>query len=334
MPDVLNQQEVEALLAAVEQGDTPTATEPAPSQEATSGDVSLYDFKRPERVSKDHMRALQSLHEGFGRSFGAAMSGFLRTIVEARLVSVEQLTYSEFIFSLDNPTCFNLLTVEPLDGHTILEINPGIIFPVLDRLLGGAREETSVPKRPLTEIELRLVSRITDLAITSLRTVWSNLMDIDFKVLEVESNPQLVQIVPPNEVVVLIGFELALADLRGLMNLCIPFNVIEPLLKQLSANSWFGYNQRQPSAEAAESLSARLTDSRVDLTVYLAEAGISMADLVDLKPGDVIPTDKNVNSDLLVCVEGVPKFRAKPGQFKGHKAVQLTRHCSPRQRVN
>ena len=121
-----------------------------------------YDFKRPERVGKEQMRALQTLHEGFGRNFGAALSGLLRSIVEVKLTSVDQLTYSEFVFSLENPTCFNLLKAEPLEGNLILDINPSILYPIIDRLLGGGRETGPLARRPLTEIELRLVSRITD----------------------------------------------------------------------------------------------------------------------------------------------------------------------------
>src|SRR5204862_2027248 len=129
-----------------------------------------YDFKRPERVGKDQMRALQSLHEGFGRNFSAALSALLRSIVEVKLTSVDQLTYSEFVFSLENPTCFNLLRAEPLEGHIILDLNPSIIFPIIDRLLGGGRAPSqNVPRRPLTEIELRLTSRIIDLAIAALK---------------------------------------------------------------------------------------------------------------------------------------------------------------------
>ena len=139
--------------------------------------ITPYDFKRPERVGKEQMRALQTLHEGFGRNFGAALSALLRSIVEVKLTSVDQLTYSEFVFSLENPTCFNLLKAEPLEGNLILDVNPSILYPIIDRLLGGGREGGPLARRPLTEIELRLVSRITSLFSTSFatpgKTCWS-----------------------------------------------------------------------------------------------------------------------------------------------------------------
>src|SRR5262245_6321545 len=234
--EVLSQAEVESLLSAMESQGTHASKAAKQSQPAASGlrapvkpreKVTPYDFKRPERVGKEQMRALQSLHEGFGRNFGAALSALLRSIVEVKLTSVDQLTYSEFVFSLENPTCFNLLRAEPLEGYLILDINPSILYPIMDRLLGGGREAGPVSRRPLTEIELRLVSRITGLFLRELAHAWEGVLPLKLAVERVESNPQLVQIVPPNEVVVLISFELTLGELRGMINLCIPFNAIE-----------------------------------------------------------------------------------------------------------
>src|ERR1700676_3592973 len=164
--DVLSQAEVESLLSAMESGGAKRQAEAAPAKSGEAAavhrpreKVTPYDFKRPERVGKEQVRALQTLHEGFSRNFGAALSGLLRSIVEVKLTSVDQLTYSEFVFSLENPTCFNLLKAEPLEGNLILDINPSILYPIIDRLLGGGRDPTPVPRRPLTEIELRRVSR-------------------------------------------------------------------------------------------------------------------------------------------------------------------------------
>src|SRR6185437_5726360 len=167
LPDVLDQSEVDALLAAVDTGQVQQDASSSSDTANTAGsraDVSLYDFKRPERVSKDQMRALEALHEGFGRNFGAALSGYLRTIIEVSVAHIEQLTYSEFIHSLPNPTCFNLLKPEQLDGQMCLEISPLIIYPIIDRLLGGSNADLFIPQRPLTQIEQRLVQRITDRA--------------------------------------------------------------------------------------------------------------------------------------------------------------------------
>src|SRR5438445_3008789 len=215
--DVLDQSEVDALLAAVDGGQVVADAPPQifGSKGPSQVEVQVYDFKRPERVSKDQMRALEALHEGFGRNFGAALSGYLRTIVEVNVANIEQLTYSEFIHSLPNPTCFNLLKAEQLDGQLCLEISPLIIYPIIDRLLGGSSSDLFIPQRPLTQIEQRLVQRITDRATQHLSEAWSNLTPLTFTVNDFESNPQLVQIVPQKETDVVVGFELKMGKRAG-----------------------------------------------------------------------------------------------------------------------
>jgi len=334
--DVLSQTEVESLLSAMAAGGEEAAAAAAPAA-PTEGvpvgaapsfvapkpreKVTPYDFKRPERVGKEQMRALQTLHEGFGRNFGAALSAMLRAIVEVKLTSVDQLTYSEFVFSLENPTCFNLLKAEPLEGNLILDINPSILYPIIDRLLGGGREGGPLARRPLTEIELRLVSRITSLFLEELHHAWENVLDLQLEVIQVESNPQLVQIVPPNEVVVLISFELTLGDIRGMMNLCVPYNSIERIGGKLTSNTWSAYGRRQATPESIQQISSTVCTSLVELNVRLAQTRIGTGELIGLRVGDVITTQKGIHSPLVVSVEGLPKFHARPGAFKGHKAI-------------
>jgi len=344
MADVLDQSEVDALLAAVDTGavsagsagvgtsfpNASSASGSAPEVFGSSGrsqvDVNTYDFKRPERVSKDQMRALEALHEGFGRNFGAALSGYLRTIIEVSVAHIEQLTYSEFIHSLPNPTCFNLLKAEQLDGQLCLEISPLIIYPIIDRLLGGSNADLFIPQRPLTQIEQRLVQRITDRALTFLSEAWSNLTPLTFTQQDFESNPQLVQIVPPNETVVVIGFELRMGNRAGTMSLCIPYNVIEPVMAQLSAQSWFTYVKRAGGDDSMRKVTKSVSTALVDMRAILARTRISLNDLLTLQPGDLITTEKAVGSEVLVQVEGKNKFFASLGQLRGKRAIQITRH--------
>ncbi|QDT39212.1 flagellar motor switch protein FliM [Stratiformator vulcanicus] len=333
MSDVLSQNEVESLLAALD-GDASASDfgggggqDPAPR---TGGQISVYDFKRPERVSKEQMRAFQALHEGFSREFGAALSGMLRSIVEVRLISVDQLTYSEFVFSLENPTCFNLLESKGLEGNLILDLNPSIIFPVVDRLLGGGRHaRLSNPNRALTEIELRLVSRITQLAMRGLEKAWSNLCSLDLHVTQVESNPQLVQIVPPNEVIVLISFEISMGDMRGIMNLCIPFNTIEPLSGKLSSDTWSAYTKRAADERQKLSLEKSVGKAKVKLAVQVAETTVTADEIAGLAVGDIILTQRDQSSGLEIYLEGRPMFRGSPGMLKGHKAIRVGERIRP-----
>jgi len=332
--EVLTQAEVENLLKAMATGSQQAAAAVKTAQAAGSVEggpaswkpkekITPYDFKRPERVGKEQIRALQTMHEGFARNFAAALSALLRSMVEVKLTSVDQLTYSEFVFSLENPTCFNLLKAEPLEGNLILDINPSILYPIIDRLLGGGREAGPIARRPLTEIELRLVSRITNLFLKELTHAWENVLPLDLQVVQVESNPQLVQIVPPNEVVVLISFEITIGELRGMINFCIPYNAIERIAAKLSSNTWISYARRQPSQEHVEQISRTLRGSLVELRVRLATTRIKTGELIGLRVGDIITTKKDIHTPLLATVEGVPKFRVFPGVFKGHKAIRI-----------
>lgn len=331
MTDVLDQSEVDALLAAVDNGVVGGPDSSAPNVFGSQGraqiDVQLYDFKRPERVSKDQMRALEALHEGFGRNFGAALSGYLRTIIEVSVAHIEQLTYSEFIHSLPNPTCFNLLKAEQLDGQLCLEISPLIIYPIIDRLLGGSNADLFIPQRPLTQIEQRLVQRITDRATHHLSEAWSNLTPVTFSVNDFESNPQLVQIVPPNETVVVVGFELKMGNRAGTMSLCIPYNVIEPIMGVLAAQNWFSYQRKGGQDDHLKKLTRNVSNARVEMRAFLAQTSITLSELMALQVGDVITTDKDCARDVLIQIEGKNKFLGSVGQFRGGRAVRVTRVC-------
>lgn len=341
MADVLDQNEIDALLAAVDtssegggggEGDEAAVAgsfrekAPAPSRAAATA-VRAYDFKRPERVSKDQMRALEGIHDTFARNLGASLSGFLRTIIEVRVATIEQLTYSEFIHSLSNPTNFNLLTAEPLEGQLCLEVSPIIIYPIIDRLLGGSNAELYIPQRPLTSIELNLVRRITDRAVENLSAVWSDLVEVKFAITEVESNPHLVQIVAPNEVVVVVGFEIKLGGRAGTMSLCIPFKVIEPVMDKLATQGWLAYQRRPAHESHAENIGRNIAVTGVDLAAFLAETTITVRELIGLHAGDIIQTAKPVHSEMIVQVRGENMFAGLLGRLKEHRAVRITRRA-------
>ncbi len=326
MSDVLSQNEVESLLAALEPGAAQSSSaEPAKRSGGGLQSISVYDFKRPERVSKEQMRAFQALHEGFSREFGASLSSLMRSIVEVKLISVDQLTYSEFVFSLDNPTCFNLMQSKGLDGHLILDLNPAIVFPLMDRLLGGGKNQAgNPPQRPLTEIELRLVKRVTDLVIAALERAWANICKLELHVSQVESNPQLVQIVPPNEVIVLISFEVVMGEIRGIMNLCVPFNTIEPLIGKLSSDTWSTYSKRAIDPRQLLNLETGLSTASVEVVAEMGQTHVSAGDVTSLSVGDTIVTSRDQKLGVDVLVEGRPLFRAKPGTLKGKYSLRIT----------
>ncbi len=335
MGDVLDQSEIDALLASVgetEEDEGPAAqqstmavAEPQPATYQPRSDVSTYDFKRPERVSKDHIRALGSIHDGFARNFGATLSGFLRTIIEVRVVGVEQLTYSEFIHSLPNPTCFVIVQAPPLEGQMCIEVSPLIVYPIIDRLLGGSKSDMFIPQRPLTAIEWRLMRRLIDRALTHLSEVWRNLVEAKFEIVETESNPQLVHIVAPTEVVVFITFEIKMSQCAGTMSICIPFNTIETVLSKLTTQSWFGYRAKGATDVERQRIHRNLVNSKVDLTAFLGQTRIKLDELRNLRPGDILQLDKPSTGEMILQIEGRNKFAGVPGQLRGRRAIRLTR---------
>lgn len=352
--DTMSQSQVENLLRAMEQGNAPAPVPKAAKTEdpgankrpassntveptavntmrrgATKERVTPYDFKRPERVGKEQMRAMHSLHESIARNFGAVVSGILRTMIEVKLLSVDQMTYSEFVFSLDNPSCFNILNPLPLEGNWILDIAPALSYALIDRMLGGDAEPGAIIRRPLTEIENRLVGRLVTAFLVQLHDAWRNVIALEIDVDRVESNPQLVQIVPPNEVVILVCFEVTLGKNRGMINLCIPFNTVERFNSQLSNNGWVGYGKTKPTEATRKTISENVDIAAVDLVVTLARSKIRTADLLDLNVGDVITTEQDVSSALELSVQGVPKFTARPGAFRGKKAVRIDGLINP-----
>jgi flagellar motor switch protein FliM len=341
MTDVLEQSDIDALLAAVSEPEPAVASKEEQSSEDMSvstpnpvrKDITIYDFKRPERVSKDQMRALEGIHEAFARNFGATLSAFLRSIVEVKIIDTEQLTFSEFIHSLPNPTCFNLLSVKPWDGSICLEISPMIIFPIIDRLLGGASDDVFIPQRPLTTIEQRLVQRITDRALKLLTDAWLSLGVTGIDLTQSESNPHLVQVVAPNEVVVVITFELKLSGKSGTMCICVPFTTIEPVLDKLATQSWLSYRKKESSVNHGQKIAGNLKTATVNLRAFLAETTISMGQLMGLQVGDIIQTEKLAKNELIVQVEGKNKFAGRMGQFRGNRAIRITRPTTPDDRI-
>jgi flagellar motor switch protein FliM len=330
MNDLLDQSDIDALLAATDDGEE-EVTESSVTifsrhrRDVTESDVRPYDFKRPERVSKDQMSALQTLHEAFARNFGAALSGFLRTIVEVKVASCEQMTYSEFIGGLPNPTSFNLLEAPPLEGQLCLELSPLIIYPVIDRLMGGTNTELFIPQRPLTAIENRLITRILDRAVDGLKEAWLSIRELNFEVTGGESNPHLVQIVPPNEVVVVVGFEMKMNTRAGMMNLCIPYAVIEPLMEDLAAQSWFSNSKLRGNVETQRRIEGQLQEAPLEVSGTLARTSIEVNDLMSMSVGDIIMTSKPASSPVVVEIEGEPRFFAHIGQHRGNRALRVDR---------
>ncbi|MHC5001632.1 MAG: flagellar motor switch protein FliM [Planctomycetota bacterium] len=336
MNEPLEQSDIDALVDAVEAEPAVAAPQIFSRCRRDFENIQIrdYDFKRPERISKEQIRALQNLHDTFARSLGASLSGFLRTIAEVRVTHVEQMTFAEFVGGLPNPTSFNLLSAPQLEGLIGLELSPLVVYPIIDRLLGGSSHELFIPPREMTTIESRLIQTVLERAASSLAEGWEDIRTVEFELDGMESNPQLVQIVPPNEVVIVVGFEIKMGAHAGTMSLCLPSTAIEPLLPLLSIQSWANPSRSGDHPRWERAIGGRLAAAAVPVVGVLARTRITMADLAALEPGDVITTDKPAAHPIVLEVSGQPKFLASIGQYKGRRALRVVRPIGPGDRID
>ncbi len=378
MANVLSQNEIEALLASMTAGDTedavPTPERPAPAapvaMRKAEGKVVLplhkrrraeagqalgdprfssfghgpisfeaYDFRRPDKLSKENLRSLQMLHETFANYFASSLSGYLRAQVELEVVSVEQVRYDEYIKSI-SASLLNVLNVSPLNGQAIFEIDFGMLFSMLDRLLGGTGDAGKI-SRDLTDIEKVLVENITHLALTDMKLAWENIHPLDLEVASMDTSSQFVQIVPGNDTVVLILLEMRMGEHRGAMSMCIPYLLIKPILGKLSAQRWLSNASKKPSPLFAAGLAERLRTTRVPCVARLGTAEMSVSGLASLQVGQVLPmrvqnapdeeegaeTGRIGSVDLLIG--GQVKFRGKTGLRGSRLAVQIEQVVTP-----
>ena len=336
MSDILSQEEVDALLTAVSTGDTPATNSDSgiptttANTEADAGQLSedekaiaLYDFRRPDRISKDQMRTLQNLHEGYARLFSTSLTSYLRTLTEIELVSVDQLTYSEFIMSISNPSCIYVFQIEPLEGQAIFEINPSLVFFIIDRLFGGQGKPTE-QNRELTDIEKHVMQTIVLRGLNDLKEVWERIGIFSPKLDAYETNPQFVQVAPPGETVILISLEVRMQNSSGLMSLCLPYMLLESVLDKLSGEKWMS-SERISTQETQKVIKNEINNLPVLVQAIIGETQIKMRDLLQFQKDDVICLDKPEKSDLHLQIEGKTKMACRPGLVGRKKAVQITR---------
>ena len=319
--DVLSQSEIDKLLSALSDGSVSAEEVKA---EETQKKVKAYDFKRPDKFSKDQIRTLHMLHESFARLLNTYLSTHLRTMVAIEVASVEQLTYQEFVQSLSNPSVISVLAVPPLKGNIIVEVNTEIAFAFIDRVFGGTGD-SSVKVRVLTEIEEAVMRRFVDTAVSHLKEAWSNVVEFFPTIEATESNPQFAQIVPPSDMVVIITIQMKLGDVEGMMNICIPYLVLEPIMSKLTTTFWVASNaSKDNNPQQVEVLQKKIERTRVPFVVEMGAINISIREFLTLGFGDVLQLDTKVD-DVLKCRVGTkPKFYCRPGTSGKKMAVQIT----------
>ena len=318
--DILTQEEIDKLLSAANDPDSLETLK----QEETNKKIKVYDFKRPDKFSKDQIRTLYMLHESFARMLNTYMSSQLRTLVNVDVASVEQLTYQEFVQSIANPSVITILSVPPLKGSIIFEISSEIAFAYIDRVFGGDGN-TSMKTRVLTEIEDAVMRRFVNTAMERFQESWANITPMNPNLEATESNPQFTQIVPPNDMVVIVTLHTKLGEVEGMMNICIPYLVLEPIMSKLTTTLWVATSVAKEDKEGqAEIIRRKLNRTKVPLVVEVGRVQITIREFLTLGFGDVLQLDRKVKDDFPCMIGTNPKFFCRPGTFGKKMAVQIT----------
>jgi|SRR5665648_36 len=320
MADVLSQAEIDSLLSALSDGQVDVEEMRSTKSQKR---IRVYDFKRPNKFSKDQIHSLQNIHENYCRGLTTYFSGNLHAVSESSVLSIEQITYDEFIRSLPNPTVLGLYSLQPLEGTVLIEVSPSLAFTVVDRLLGG-QGQGAHKNRDLTEIEKTIIENRLRQMIFISEEAWAEVYGLKPKFVSMETNPQFTQIVAPNEMVVLITIEVKIGDEVGMINICMPYLVLEPILDKLSTYFLFSSQAKVTSPEQVLAIRRKIEWAKVDMVAFLGHSEILVRDLLDLAKGDVIPLNQSVNDPLPIYVGEFMKFKSLPGLHGEHLAVQIT----------
>lgn len=322
MNEVLSQDEIDQLLTAITSGDSATDDFKPVSD---TRKIKIYDFKRPDKFSKEQLRTVSNMHETFARLTTTSLSAQLRSLVHVHVASVDQLTYEEFIRSIPTPTTLAVVNMDPLKGNAVLEIDPAITFCMIDRLFGGRGVMATSKNRDLTDIEQSVMEGIIVRILANMREAWTQVIDLRPRLGQIETNPQFAQIVPPSEMVVLITLETKVGDEEGMMNFCIPYLTIEPIISKLSSQFWFSSVRRSSTTQYLGTLKEKLASVDMEVVAEVGSINIPVREVLSLRTGDIVRlTDTKVGDPLVLSVGNKKKFYCQPGVVGKKMAVQIT----------
>ncbi|MEW5701266.1 MAG: flagellar motor switch protein FliM [Candidatus Zixiibacteriota bacterium] len=318
MAQVLSQEEIDALLSSAAGGSGQEAAAPAPEARAAV----TYDFKHPNRVSKDQIRTLENVHGNFAGHLGSALSGMLRAVVDCELVSVDQITYSEFIMSLAWPSCTYKFSMAPLEGLCLIDFSPALGFAFVDRMFGGPGKGLGI-ERELTGIERRVLDSIATRGLRELATAWKRIVETNLVIAGFETTPQFIQIVPPGETVIVTTFQVKLLQVHGIVTLCYPYITLEGIVEKLSGQHWVDASKSRGTDQERAVIAGGLRGVEGQVTAVLALTDITMREFLNVRVGDVIVTDTRAGEFARIFVGGVEKYIGMPGTRGRHRAVRV-----------
>lgn len=319
MAEILSQNEIDALLSALSSGELQPDELP---KEEEKQKVKQYDFKSPQKFSKDHLRALELIHDNYARIIANYLTAQMRNNVKVKIESVQQITYEEFIHSISNPTILTIFKMPPLSGSILFETCPQFVFQILDVLLGG-NVDSKFKMREFTDIDKNIIRQVNKGLISNLKLAWEDVLEVEPEIEGLETNPALNQTMAPTEAVALITFSVEMGRSSTFINLCIPYLSIEKLLDKLVVQYWFQENDEQVLNESREKLRERINLVKVNLTAVLGTTQITIDDFLKLSEGDVITLDQKCNSAVQVRVGNKPYYYGKPGIVGKNYGIQM-----------
>jgi len=318
LAEVLSQSEINALLQNVSEDKPEVAAE---SQE-TESTYYLYDFKHPNRVSKDQLRNLRTIHEGFSRMLATYLTTLLRTMVDVHLLSIDQVTFLEFTMAMSNPGCIWVFKPREYEGKGIVEVSPDLILLTIERLFGGEGKQSG-DARPLSIIEQNVASRIIAKIMKIYDEAWEKAVPLTTDVVTFEMNPQFAQIAPASETAVVMFLEISVRNTTFPLNVCFPYYVLDPIILQLNAESWVTTASKESKGVSQGKIKYNVENSQVDFKAQLGETSITVKELLALEKGDIIMLDKKVNDSIKMFVGDRPRFLGSAGITGKKMAVQI-----------
>ena len=319
MGEVLSQNEIDNLLAALSSGELDADD----MNDASDKQVKNYDFKRPTKFSKEHLRTLEIIYEHYGRLLSTNLPVYLRKNIQVSVASSETVIFSEFTNALSNPVILGIVNFQPLGGTFLIELAAQLGFAIIDRMLGGAGDPLE-KNRDFTEIEMTIIEKMMVVCMQLMREPWKNVVDINPVMERIETNSQFAQVIAPNDMIAIVTLNMKIGDVEGFMNVCLPFFTLENVMDKLNTKYWYANMQEKNEEEFQENIEALIKRVDVPVKAALGKTNISVNDFVNLQIGDIIRLDTDVDQDLTVYVGNIKKFTALPGSSKDKYAVRVT----------
>lgn len=319
MGEVLSQSEIDNLLAALSTGELDMDQ----MQESKEKQVKNYDFKRPAKFSKEHLRTLEIIFEHYGRLLSTNLPVYLRKNIQVNVASSEAATFSEFTNSLSNPVMLGIVNFQPLGGSIIIELATNLGFAMIDRMLGGA----GVPldkSRDFSEIELTIIEKIMVVCMQLMREPWKNVVDINPVMERIETNSQFAQVIAPSDMIAIVTLNVKIGDVEGFMNICLPYFTLEDIMDKLNTKYWFSTMQENNDENYEEYIEAMIKRVDVPVKAVLGKSSLSVNDFINLQVGDIIRLDSRIDEELKIYVGNIKKFTALPGSNKDKYATRIT----------